>query len=301
MRSQIVERIIRSAQPIINKLTLESQRSGQTAFFRMKPHPKGIEYTPVDDFSMKAEWVVPENADKDRIIFYTHGGGYGMGDLVSSRALIAPVAKKCGMKAFSFEYRLAPESPFPAALEDSLAAYDYILECGYKPENIVIFGESAGGGLVFSTMLSLRKQGKTLPACAVAVSPWADLTETNRSYIKNGDKDPLLSAENLSKLATAYVGDDSPLNPLISPAFATYDENYPPVLIQVGDKEVLYDDSIAVRNALVNGGVNTELEIYADMWHVFHIWQIEQADLAIQSIADFIHKHSGNEELGMRN
>lgn len=291
MKSQVVERIIKSAQPIINKMTLESQRSRQTAFFRMKPLPKGMEYTAVDDFAITSEWVVPENADKDKIIFYTHGGGYGMGDLVSSRALIAPIAKKCGMKAFSFEYRLAPESPFPAALEDAVEAYEYLLECGYRPENIVILGESAGGGLVFSTMLFLKHHGKPLPKCAVAISPWADLTETSHSYVKNGDKDPLLSAECLEKLAEAYIGDDSPLNPLISPAYAVFDESYPPVLIQVGDKEVLYDDSILMRNALVNGGVNVELEIYRDMWHVFHIWQIEQSTLAIQYIFDFISKY----------
>lgn len=290
MRSNIVERIIKSAQPIINKMPLESQRSRQTTFFRMKPLPKGVEYEPVSDFPMTSEWVIPENADKEKIIFYTHGGGYGMGDLISSRALIAPIAKKCGMKVFSFEYRLAPESPFPAALEDCIDAYDYLIACGYKTENIVILGESAGGGLVFSTMLMLRKLGKELPHCAVAISPWADLTETGHSYIANSDKDPLLSAECLEKLAQAYIGDESPLNPLISPAYAVYDEKYPPILIQVGDKEVLYDDSIAVRNALVNGGVNVELEIYSDMWHVFHIWQIEQSDLAIQSIADFIAK-----------
>ena len=290
MRSNIVERIIKSAQPIINKMTLDTQRSGQTTFFRMKPLPKGIEYEAADDFSMAAEWVIPENADKDKIIFYTHGGGYGMGDLVSSRALIAPIAKKCGFKVFSFEYRLAPESPFPAALEDSVTAYDYMVSVGYKPENIVILGESAGGGLLFSTMLMLRKLNKELPRCAIAISPWTDLTETGHSYIVNGDKDPLLSAECLEKLAQAYIGDYSPLNPFISPAYAVYDENYPPVLIQVGDKEVLYDDSIAVRNALVNSGVNVELEIYSDMWHVFHIWQIEQSDLAIQSISDFIKK-----------
>lgn len=290
MRSNIVERIIKSAQPIINKMTLDTQRSGQTKFFRMKPIPKGIEYKAVNDFSMTSEWVIPENADKDKVIFYTHGGGYGMGDLVSSRALIAPIAKKCGMKVFSFEYRLAPESPFPAALDDAVDAYEYLISCGYKPENIVILGESAGGGLLFSTMLMLRKLNKELPRCAIAISPWTDLTETGHSYIANGDKDPLLSAECLEKLAQAYIGEDSPLNPFISPAYALYDENYPPILIQVGDKEVLYDDSIAVRNALVNGGVNVELEIYSDMWHVFHIWQIEQSDLAIQSISDFIKK-----------
>ncbi len=291
MKSQIVERIIKSAQPIITKMPLESQRSRQTSFFRMKPLPKGVEYESAKSFPLKSEWVIPENADKKNIIFYIHGGGYGMGDLVSSRALISPIAKRSGLKAFSFEYRLAPENPFPAALEDAVAAYDYLNVCGYKPENIVILGESAGGGLVLSTMLTLKKLNKALPACGVAISPWSDLTETSHSYISNGDKDPLLSAECLEKLAQAYIGDDSPLNPLISPAYAEYDESYPPILIQVGDKEVLYDDSILLRNALINGGVNAELEIYSDMWHVFHIWQIEQADLALQAISEFINKN----------
>lgn len=288
MKSKIVERIIKSAQPIINKMPLENQRSRQTAFFRMKLLPKDIKYENIIDFSLKAEWVIPENTDNEKVIFYIHGGGYGMGDLISSRALIAPIAKKCGIKALSFEYRLAPENPFPAALNDTVKAYDYLIDCGYKPENMIILGESAGGGLVFAAMLMLKKSGKIFPRCAVAISPWTDLTETSRSYISNGDKDPLLSAECLEELARSYIGDDSPLNPLISPAYATFDETYPPILIQVGDKEVLYDDSILIRNALVNSGVDVELEIYSDMWHVFHIWQIEQSNIAIQSIADFI-------------
>ena len=258
--------------------------------YKRQPLPSDVIYDEIEDFSYKAEWVIPPEEDPEKVIFYTHGGGYGMGDLISSRALIAPIAKKTGIRVFSFEYRLAPEHPFPAAFDDAKEAYEYVLGQGYSPGNIIAFGESAGGGLAVSNILRLIAEGKEAPQCLVTISPWSDLTATGQTYFLNEDKDPLLRGKYLKRLADSYVGDDSPLNPYISPAFASYDDRFPPTLIQAGSDEVLLDDSKLLYNAMKDGGVDVDIEIYPKMWHVFHIWQIEESDKAITAIDEFIKR-----------
>ena len=290
MKSDFIKNFLKTAQPIVNRIPLMNQRSYQTTFFTLKPLPSDVIYDEIEDFSYKAEWVIPPEEDPEKVIFYTHGGGYGMGDLISSRALIAPIAKKTGIRVFSFEYRLAPEHPFPAAFDDAKEAYEYVLGQGYSPGNIIAFGESAGGGLAVSNILRLIAEGKEAPQCLVTVSPWSDLTATGQTYFLNEDKDPLLRGKYLKRLADSYVGDDSPLNPYISPAFASYDDRFPPTLIQAGSDEVLLDDSKLLYNAMKDGGVDVDIEIYPKMWHVFHIWQIEESDKAITAIDEFIKR-----------
>ena len=290
MKSDFIKNFLKTAQPIVNRIPLMNQRSYQTTFFTLKPLPSDVIYDEIEDFSYKAEWVIPPEEDPEKVIFYTHGGGYGMGDLISSRALIAPIAKKTGIRVFSFEYRLAPEHPFPAAFDDAKEAYEYVLGQGYSPGNIIAFGESAGGGLAGSNILWLFAEGKEAPQCLVTISPWSDLTATGQTYFLNEDKDPLLRGKYLKRLADSYVGDDSPLNPYISPAFASYDDRFPPTLIQAGSDEVLLDDSKLLYNAMKDGGVDVDIEIYPKMWHVFHIWQIEESDKAITAIDEFIKR-----------
>ncbi len=290
MKSDFIKNFLKTAQPIVNRIPLMNQRSYQTTFFTLKPLPSDVIYDEIEDFSYKAEWVIPPEEDPEKVIFYTHGGGYGMGDLISSRALIAPIAKKTGIRVFSFEYRLAPEHPFPTAFDDAKEAYEYVLGQGYSPGNIIAFGESAGGGLAVSNILRLIAEGKEAPQCLVTISPWSDLTATGQTYFLNEDKDPLLRGKYLKRLADSYVGDDSPLNPYISPAFASYDDRFPPTLIQAGSDEVLLDDSKLLYNAMKDGGVDVDIEIYPKMWHVFHIWQIEESDKAITAIDEFIKR-----------
>lgn len=290
MKSDFIKNFLKTAQPIVNRIPLMNQRSYQTTFFTLKPLPSDVIYDEIEDFSYKAEWVIPPEEDPEKVIFYTHGGGYGMGDLVSSRALIAPIAKKTGIRVFSFEYRLAPEHPFPAAFDDAKEAYEYVLGQGYSPGNIIAFGESAGGGLAVSNILRLIAEGKKAPKCLVTISPWSDLTATGQTYFLNEDKDPLLRGKYLKRLADSYVGDDSPLNPYISPAFASYDDRFPPTLIQAGSDEVLLDDSKLLYDAMKDGGVDVDIEIYPKMWHVFHIWQLEESDKAITAIDEFIKR-----------
>lgn len=290
MRSDFIKSFLRTAQPIVNRIPLTNQRTYQTKFFTLKPLPSDVTYYKIEDFPYNAEWVIPPEEDPEKVIFYTHGGGYGMGDLVSSRALVAPIAKKTGIRVFSFEYRLAPEYPFPAAFDDAKQAYEYLLAQRYFPRNIIALGESAGGGLAVSNILRLISEGKETPSCLVAISPWSDLTATGQTYFLNQDKDPLLRGKYLKRLADSYVGEDSPLNPYISPAFASYDKAFPPTLIQAGSDEVLLDDSKLLYNAMNDGGVDVDIEIYPKMWHVFHIWQLEESEKAITAIDEFIKR-----------
>ena len=288
VKSEVVERTIRTAQHIIHKMPLDNQRSGQTVLFNVRGIPKEVHSEPIKDLSMTAEWVIPEVHDDRKIIFYIHGGGYGMGDLVSSRALISPIANYCGLKAISFEYRLAPEHHFPAPIEDCAEAYLYTLSLGYEPKNIVMLGDSAGGGLMFAFVQYMKQHRYEMPCCCVALSPWTDLTITSETYNEMDRADPLLSADVLEKFAEDYMDDDSPLNPLISPVFGSYDENCPPVLIQVGDKEVLYGDSVRMNEVLQKCGVDCKLEVYPNMFHIFQLWRIKEAEIAIDFIDDFM-------------
>lgn len=289
MKRLILKQLLKTAQPIIRTMPIEKQRSGQTEILRHKRISNTMQFVHDAHAGFEAEWVVPENIASDYAILYIHGGGYGMGDLLSSRALIAPIAERLKMPAFSFEYRLAPESVYPAALNDCCAAYAYMLEKGFAHDKIVFLGDSAGGGLAVATVLKTKKRLGS-PCCVVTISPWADLTETNPSYMLNGADDPMLSAECLKVLADAYIGDDSPLNPLISPAFAKYDKDFPPTLIQVGTHEVLYDDAVVLNENMQKSGVKTELQVYEGMWHVFHIWNLRQSSQAIGDIAAFVDK-----------
>ena len=289
VKSEIVERTIRTAQHIIHRMPLDNQRSGQTVLFNVRGIPKEVTCNSLNDLSMTAEWVVPEVHDDRKIIFYIHGGGYGMGDLVSSRALIAPIANYCGLKALSFEYRLAPEHHFPAPIEDCAEAYLYVLSLGYEPKSIVMLGDSAGGGLMFAFMQYMKQHRYPMPCCGVALSPWADLTITSETYADMDEADPLLSANVLEKFADDYIDDNSPLDPLVSPVFGSYDETYPPILIQVGDKEVLYGDSVKMNEVLQKGKVDCKLEVYPNMFHIFQLWKIKEAEIAIDNIDEFIN------------
>lgn len=287
MKQLILEHILKTAQPIIRLIPLEKQRCGQREILKHKPLSQSVSFVEDRHLDFNAEWVVPEKHRSDYAILYIHGGGYGMGDLLSSRALIAPIAECLGIAAFSFEYRLAPEYPYPAALEDCITAYQYMLSQGFAANKIIFVGDSAGGGLVLALTLKIRKTfGK--PCCLVTLSPWADLTQTSLSYRIHEKDDPMLSANCLNMLAQAYIGENSPLNPYISPAFAKYDADFPPTLIQVGTHEVLFDDAKNLHNHLRKSGVHSELQIYRNMWHIFHIWNIKQSAAAIKNIADFV-------------
>lgn len=219
----------------------------------------GIEVSPVSVDGFPAEWIIPTGATKDKVILYTIGGGYVSGSCQDHRRIVSRMAKGSGVSVLLFEHRLAPEHPFPAALDDSVTAYRWLLAKGVLPSNIMIVGESAGGGLCLATLLALRDQGIPLPAAAVALSPWTDLNLTGESYRTNADV--CLAPKGMAHVCSRYyVGDNDPCLPWISPLYGDL-HGLPPILIQVGGDETLLDDSTRFAAKSKAAGVDVTLNV----------------------------------------
>lgn len=240
-----------------------------------------------------SEWIVPPGAADDRVILYLHGGGYVMGSINTHRAMIARIARAAQSRALALDYRLAPENPFPAAVDDATAAYGWLLAQGYEPGKIVISGDSAGGGLTLATLLALRDSGASLPAAAVPISPWADLEGTGASILTRAASDPMVDQESLLRMAKMYSGERDPKHPLLSPIHADY-RGLPPMLIHVGDAEVLLDDSTRVTERARAAGVEVELEAWDDMFHVWHVFAkiLPEGQRAIDRIGSYVIAHT---------
>jgi acetyl esterase/lipase len=236
-----------------------------------------------------AEWVVAPGATRDRVILYLHGGGYVMGSINTHRAMIARISRAARAKALALEYRLAPEHPFPAAVEDATAAYRWLLAQGYPAGKIVIAGDSAGGGLTLATLFALRDAETPLPAAAVPISAWSDMEGTGASIKTRASRDPMVAAGMLFNLAKAYVGDADPRTPLASPLHGDY-HGLPPMLMHVGDAEILLDDTTRVAEKAKAAGVKVDLEVWDDMVHVWHVFAkiLPEAQQAIDRIGRYV-------------
>ena len=226
-----------------------------------------------DDFPLKGEWVEPIAANhpaRTRCILYLHGGAYIAMSPRTHRSLTSRLATWSDSRLFALDYRLAPEHPFPAALDDAVAAYHALIAAGTPPSRIVVAGDSAGGGLALALLVALRDAADPLPAAAVLFSPWTDLAVTGRSIIDNDAVDPLFFGAWIARQPRHYLGDTLATNPLASPVYADL-SGLPPLLIQVGDSEVLLDDSRRVAENAARSGVDVKLRV----WHgVPHGWQI---------------------------
>ncbi len=223
---------------------------------------------------------------KPGIVLYLHGGAYAVGSVNGHRAMLARLAKACQMKVLAIDYRLAPEHPFPAALDDALTAYHWLISQDYDPSNIVIAGDSAGGGLAIATLVSLRDDKLPLPACAVCLSPWLNLSHTEQK--SNNNNDPFLNPTILDVYARYYAGETDTANPLISPIFADL-QGLPPILIQVGTNEILLDQIQDFYEKARQANVEIELDCWQGMFHVFQMFPIlPETKLSMKKIAKFI-------------
>jgi monoterpene epsilon-lactone hydrolase len=252
-----------------------------------------INCEPVEAGGVPAEWIIPPNAASDRVILYLHGGGYVMGSINTHRAMIARIARAANARALALAYRLAPEHPFPAALDDCVAAYKWLLAQGYKPGKITIGGDSAGGGLALATLLAIRDGGTPQPAAGILISPWNDLEGTGDSIKTRAERDPSVDQPGLSRMARMYAGNADPKNPLLSPIHANF-RGLPPLLIQVGDAEVLLDDSTRVAERARAAGVKVDLEVWDDMVHVWHVFAkiLPEGQQAIDKIGAYVIAHT---------
>jgi epsilon-lactone hydrolase len=252
--------------------------------------PEGVTGTPSQLGGVPGEWIEAEGADTDRAVLFLHGGGYVAGSVDSHRNLTGSLAKATGMRVFALDYRLAPEHPHPAQVDDAVAAYRALLEEGMDPARLAVVGDSAGGGLTVAMLLALRDAGDPLPAAAVPISPLFDLEATGESMRTRVDVDPMVTPDSLSQMARLFVGEHGDLaDPLASPLRADV-AGLPPLLIQVGDAEVLLDDSIRMAARIEAAGGDVTLEVWPEMVHVWHASAgfVPESDQAIARIAEYL-------------
>lgn len=240
----------------------------------------------------EAEWSLAPGSDASRVLLFFHGGGYCSGSIRSHRGMVSEAGRAAKVRTLALGYRLAPEHPFPAALEDALAAFEHLLGLGIPAGRIAIGGDSAGGGLSLATMARLRDGGRPLPGCAWLASPWVDLDMTGASMDSKAAIDPLIHREYLKELAGAYLGGASTRDPLASPLHAEL-SGFPPSLIQVGSAETLLDDAVRIAERLGAANVSTQLEIWPEMIHAWPLWakRLTAGREAIASVGTFVKRH----------
>ncbi len=292
IRSQLLAKVLRMT--IKRKFTasrnLVQERDNMDKLAVMSVKPERGRVTTLG--GVPGEWHEAQLGSKETTILYLHGGGYVVGSPTSHRGLAAMLANLAQARVFVLDYRLAPEAPFPAALDDAVSAYKALLDDGQDPKKIVIAGDSAGGGLTISLMLALKEQSIPLPATGICLSPWVDLSFSGDSMQTNTKADAILCKESLTWLADQYLGDVAADDRRVSPLFAELN-GLPPLLIQVGSDEVLLDDAVRLNKFAKKAGVDTTLEV----WHgQVHVWQlmsrlIPEAHQAIHSIGTFIKTH----------
>lgn len=252
--------------------------------------------TPVNINNLSAEWVVTEEPQKvsKKAILYLHGGGYNAGSSITHRALAALVSQASGVPILVINYRLAPEDPFPAAVEDTVTAYRWLLQTNFDPGSIIFGGDSAGAGLAMAAILKLREETVPLPKATFLISPWLDLALTGASIETHVSLDPVVTPQALRQAAQYYAGKNDLKNPLISPLFASM-HSLPPLLIQVGQHEVLLDDARRFAEKAQAAGGEVQLEVWDGMWHVWHAWApaLPEASAAINRIGTFVRQNFG--------
>ncbi len=241
-----------------------------------------------------AEWITAPGTAEDQVLLYLHGGGYLGGSMRSYRVMLSRLSRASGMRVLGLEYRLAPENPFPAAVEDSIAAYRWLLSQGVSPENIVIAGDSVGGGLTPATLVALRYFGEPMPAAGVCLSPWVDLEGIGESMTTKAEVDPIVNRELLNVLVNLYIGDRDRRTPLAAPLYADL-HGLPPLLIQVGSSETLLDDSTRLTERAKAAGVDVTLEVWENMIHVWQLFApiLPEGQQAIERIGEFVRQHAG--------
>ena len=250
-----------------------------------------VRVTPTRAGGVPAEWVEAPEAAPDRALLYLHGGGYTTGSPATHRDLAGRLSRAAGVRVLNVDYRLAPEHPHPAAVEDATAAFRWLLGEGIDPARVAVAGDSAGGGLTLATLVALRDEGTPLPAAGVGLSPWVDLEGLGESMTTKAAADPMVQREGLLEMARAYLGPHPPRTPLAAPLHADL-RGLPPLLLHVGTAETLLDDALRFAERAREAGVDVRLETWDDMVHVWHIFapMLPEGQQAIERIGEFLRK-----------
>ena len=253
-----------TAKKTIDQLRKETKDAGNII-----PLPKNTKFKRVSVGNIDAEWIICGKFETDKIFMFMHGGGYYRGSIASTRATVARISAEAKVRCLSIEYRLAPEYPFPAAIDDTYTAYNWLLKEGVKSKNIIVSGQSAGGGLCLALLLKLKENFFSQPRGAVALSPWTDLTQSGKTMKTNADIDPVISKKYLDRMANLYLAKTPNTTPLASPLYGEL-SGLPPLLVQVGSAETMLDDSRRFAKKAKEAKVDVQIEVYKDMFHGWH-------------------------------
>lgn len=281
--------LIKKVHGMIDNPDIEKHRQSQDHVGALLGNSKDIQIQGVKIQDMEGEWVFVNRAHmKKYVILYCHGGGYSTGSSLYARTLTTKLAASTSMDVLCFDYRLAPENPYPAAAEDAMKAWNYLMLLGYGARDVIVAGDSAGGNLALSLVLKLKEEERLLPRGMVLMSPWTDLTSSGRTHQTRAEVDPVLDAEYLERMIKNYVKGQELNDPFISPLFGDF-SGFPPTYIQVGDNEILLSDATMLHKKMIQANVSVKLDTFKGMWHVFQMSPLKTAYDAMEKNAEFIY------------
>ncbi len=297
-RNQNRMALIRKVHGMIDNQDLEKHRHSQDQVGALLGSSKERVIQSVKIGDMDGEWVSVNRVHmKKYVILYCHGGGYSTGSSLYARILTTKLAESTSMDVLCFDYRLAPENPYPAACEDAMKAWDYLMLLGYGARDVIVAGDSAGGNLALSLVHKLKQQKRLLPRGLVLLSPWTDLTSSGKTHETRAGVDPVLDAEYLKRMISNYVKsgvkedgeskEEELKDPMISPLFGEF-SGFPPTYIQAGDNEILLSDSLMLHEKMVQANVPVKIDVFKGMWHVFQMSPFKTAYEAMEKNAEFI-------------
>jgi epsilon-lactone hydrolase len=296
-QQDLLDSILRQGR-IDTAADVASVRAALNALMAQTPMPPDVEQKPVEIGGVPGIEVTIAGNDAGNVMLYFHGGVYVIGAASHTVALVGDIARRTGVRALTLDYRLAPEHPYPAAVDDACAAYEGLLKQGVDPARIVLAGESAGGGLAVAALLASRDAGLPMPGCAFLMSPYADLTLSGQTLTTREPLDPILTPQGLRVRAPEYLDGADPSDPLISPVFGDL-TGLPPLLIQVGSHEILLDDAIRLAATAATSDVAVTLEVTPGVPHVFQGFAglLDEAGAALDRASAFLKAHLGKTDL----
>lgn len=281
--------LIKRAHGLVEHPDLEKHRQSQDAIGSLLGNTKAVSYREVDIEGIYGEWVGVNRAHmKKYVVLHCHGGGYSTGSCLYARTLTSKLAESTSMDVLCFDYRLAPENPYPAAIEDAMKAWNYLMLLGYGARDVILTGDSAGGNLALALSLKLKEQRRLLPRGLVLMSPWTDLTSSGESFESKSSLDPVLNRPYIDRMVSAYAVGQDLKDPMVSPLFGRF-EGFPPTYIQVGENEILLSDAVRLHQVFVDANVPVKMDIYPGMWHVFQMSPVKAAREAMNKNAEFIY------------